>query len=86
MVPRPKFRDFSAPINSDEDKLARAQFMKIMSEDAEEYQERCIEGEKVFYCPDTEARMPGHITSRAGMDEYCNSRLCEFHYAKQWEP
>jgi hypothetical protein len=48
------------------------------------YTTRCIRGEKVFYYPDTEARVPGHIYSERGVDEFHISRCCEFHFDKMF--
>jgi hypothetical protein len=54
----------------------------------DEYQLRCINGEKVFFVEYHKALMPGHIYSRLGRKEFGISGCCEFHFdemAKQSE-
>lgn len=54
--------------------------MQKMAEADEDYQKRCIFGEKVFYVAADKAFIPGHIYSIKGMDEYLISYLCEYHF------
>src|SRR5688572_33459822 len=60
--------------------IANAQQMKENTEANEDYQTRCIEGEKVFYSRDNKGRLPGHIYSALGIDEYKISQMCEYHF------
>lgn len=61
--------------------LERAQHNQKIVEEDEEYQLRCVLGEKVFYSSDHVARMPGHIYSAEGRREFLDiSHLCEFHF------
>lgn len=46
---------------------------------------RCISGEAVFYAPDTEARIPGHIYSEIGVQEFRISHCCEYHFDKDMQ-
>lgn len=58
------------------------QKMKERAEADETYQNRCVNGEKVFYVPTERAYAPGHIYSETGMDEYKISKCCEYHFDK----
>jgi hypothetical protein len=61
--------------------VERAEFMRKQAEDNKEYELRCVLGEKVFYSEDDTARMPGHIYSPEGKEEFTRlSHLCEFHF------
>lgn len=66
----------------EEDDKARfhCQEMFDQAEADENYTNRCIAGEKVFYYPYPKALIPGHIYSHAGRDEFRISRCCEFHF------
>ena len=46
------------------------------------YDRRCIQGEKVIYLPDTQARGLGHVFSTDGLAELRMSGCCEFHFDK----
>jgi len=48
----------------------------------ESYQNRCVMGEKVYYVAADKAYSPGHIYSRAGVDEFRISKCCEWHFDK----
>lgn len=47
---------------------------------------RCIKGEAVFYLSGPRALVPGHIYSRAGMNEFKISQCCEYHYDLMMQP
>jgi hypothetical protein len=86
----PLLPEFREQIRADHDKYVekqekfyteRAESIQRMVEGQEEYQLRCVLGEKAFYSPDTKARMPGHIYSPEGEREFTRmSHLCEFHF------
>lgn len=44
------------------------------------YKTKCIQGEKLVYLPDTEARGPGHVYSDEGLHEFRISGCCEYHF------
>ena len=44
------------------------------------YTTRCIQGEKIFFIPDSRARGEGHIYSDAGLSEFRISGCCEYHF------
>lgn len=62
------------------DKHQEAEKMAAEAASNERYTKTCIFGEKVFFNPDSEARVPGHIYSGSGMSEYQISKCCEFHF------
>ena len=62
------------------DPLAACQHTAAIAEMDEDYTLVCMQGEKVYYIPDIQARMAGHIYSSLGYDEFKISRFCEFHF------
>ena len=61
-------------------RIANAQQMKENAEANDDYQNRCIMGEKVFFSKDTKGRFPGHIYSDLGISEFGISQMCEYHF------
>lgn len=64
------------------DPLSACIHTKKMAELDDGYSLKCIQGEKVFYIPDSEARIEGHIYSEEGRSEFAISGACEFHFDK----
>lgn len=66
----------------EEDDHARAECEKMAEKAAfdDNYQAKCLYGEKVFYYDYPKALVPGHIYSHAGKDEFGISRCCEYHF------
>ena len=60
--------------------LPECQDMARRAEEDEGYTNRCLAGEKVFYYSYPKGLMPGHIYSKAGMDEYFISKSFEYHF------
>lgn len=59
---------------------AAAVSMQAQAEADETYQNRCVEGEKIFWSPSEKAYLPGQVYSLAGLDEFKISRCCEYHF------
>lgn len=65
----------------EEVRIATAERVKAEVDAHPTYSLICFVGqERVFYAPDTEARMPGHIYSENGKSEYGISKTCEYHF------
>lgn len=54
--------------------------MATQAEEDDGYNNRCVNGEKVFYYDYYRGLMPGHIYSEDGMREFKMSGACEFHF------
>jgi hypothetical protein len=65
---------------TEQDKIRECEVTRDLAEKDEKYTFRCIYGEKVFYVDDTKARMPGHIYSQMGRNEFGISKCCEYHF------
>lgn len=64
---------------------AAYEYTKYRADQEDSYTTRCIQGEKIIYLPDDEARGPGHIYSQEGLAEFRISRCCEYHFDKWFE-
>lgn len=64
----------------DEEARFYCQEMSDQAEADENYTNRCIAGEKVFYFSYPKGLIPGHIYSLAGKAEFGISRSCEYHF------
>jgi hypothetical protein len=59
----------------------RVHEMKVKAEADTSYNLTCIVGrEKIFFVEHTRSLMPGHIYSYAGVREFRNTHLCEYHF------
>ena len=69
------------PHVTDDEAIARVDFMRHLAEDDKAYDRRCVVGEeKVYFVEDTKARAPGPIYSRLGLAEFQISQCCEYHF------
>jgi hypothetical protein len=67
-------------MNDDGEMIACCEFMRDLAEKDDNYEKRCIKGEKVFVVDDVMARIPGHIYSEMGKKEFSISGCCEYHF------
>lgn len=60
--------------------IANARLMKDNADEDDNYQVRCVLGEKVYFSKDTKGRFPRHIYSSEGVAEFKISGMCEYHF------
>jgi hypothetical protein len=80
---RSDWREVGYVVNLKKDQqYINTRFMRDKANSTEDYEMRCLLGEKVYYVPNDKALMPGHIYSTVGMDEWQISKMCEYHFDK----